>query len=83
MVWEFWKTLRIEKSEIMYEYINKKNDIKEEINKPLTQIYKYLLFLFFLVIINWKVQKNKDNQSERFPKNGAINWIYITTFLVD
>jgi len=37
-------------------------------------------FLFFFETKNWEIAKNSDSQSERFPKYGAINWIYITTF---
>ena len=36
--------------------------------------------LFFREVKNWKIAKNKDSQSEKFPKNGAINQIYSTTF---
>ena len=77
---EFWKTFSTLKSETTCEYINKKKDIKEEISNPMTLIVINFDFLFFFETKNWEIAKNSDNQSERFPKYGAINWIYITTF---
>ena len=64
----------------MYEYINKKKDASEEMSNPMTLIVINFDFLFFFEKKNWKIEKNSDNQSKKFPKYGAINWIYITTF---
>ena len=54
---------------------NEKNDIKEEINKPLTAMVMNFDFnlLFFRDMKNWKIEKNKDKQSEKFPKDAAIS----------
>ena len=56
-----------------YEYINKKKEIKEEINNPVTLMEINFIFLFFLETINWEIAKSNDNQSERFPKDAAIS----------
>ena len=57
----------------MCTYINKKKDIKEEINSPLILIAMNFNLLFFREVKNWKIAKNKDSQSEKFPINAAIN----------
>ena len=54
-------------------YINKKNETKEEINKPKTLTVISFKFLFFLEIMNCEMAKSNDNQSARFPKEGIIN----------
>ena len=36
--------------------------------------------LLFLEVKNWQIAKNKDSQSEKYPKVGAINLTYNTTF---
>ena len=46
----------------------------------MTLIVINFVFLFFFETKNCEIEKNSDNQSERFHKYGAINWIYITTF---
>ena len=83
VVWEFWKTLVTLKSETTWLYISEKKDIKTHNSKPFVAILlncntECLFFLW--EIINWKIEKNKANQSEKFPKDGIINWIDITTF---
>ena len=80
MVCEFWKTFKTLKSEVACKKTNNKNDVKEESNNPMTHVAIYLDPLFFLEIKNWETENNKDSQSARFPKCGAIYWIYITTF---
>ena len=80
VVCEFWKTFNSVKSETTYEYINKKKDISEKIKSPITLIFMKFDFLFIFETKNWEIEKNRDNKSDRFPKNGTINWIYITTF---
>ena len=73
VVWEFWKTFSTLKSETICTYISKKKDIKEEINNPLTlKVIKFNLFSF-LEVKNWEIAKSKDNQSDKYPKVGAIN----------
>ena len=81
VVCEFWNTFNTLKSETKCKYINKKNDTKEEINKPKTLILINFDSLFFFETKNCEIAKNKDKQSEIFPKNDAIKLIYITTFL--
>ena len=70
MIWKTFKTL---KSETIWEYISKKNDKIEEINSPFTPMYINFDLLLFLDIKNWKIPKNKEDQSKKFPKEGAIN----------
>ena len=72
---EFWKTFSTLKSETIWTYINKKKDIKEEINRPLAAMAMNFDFnlLFFRDMKNWKIEKNKDKQSEKFPKDAAIS----------
>ena len=54
--------------------ISKKKDINDEINRPLTEIPTNLDFiLFFFEIKNCKIEKNKDNQSAKFPKEAVIS----------
>ena len=55
------------------EYINKKNEIKEENSNPTTLMEINFRFLFFLETINWEIAKSNDKQSDRFPKDGTIN----------
>ena len=57
----------------MWAYINEKKDIIEETSKPMVAIVINFNLLFFWVTKNWKKAKNKDNQSEKFPKEGTIN----------
>ena len=57
----------------MCTYINKKKDVKEEINNPLTLTAINFNLLFFLEVKNWEIAKHKDNQSEKYPKAGTIN----------
>ena len=64
----------------MWECINKKKDNKEEISNPITHIEINFGFIFFFEAKNWEIEKNKDNQSAKFPKFGNINWVNITTF---
>ena len=54
-------------------YINIKKDAKEEINNPLALTVIKFNLLSFLEIKNWEIAKNKDNQSEKYPKVGTIN----------
>ena len=61
-------------------YINKKKHNKEEISNPKTLIVINFDFLFFFEKKNWEIAKNSDNQSKRFPKYGAINWIILLLF---
>ena len=56
-----------------YEYINKKKEIKEEISNPATLMGINFRCLFFLETTNWEIAKSNDNQSARFPKDGAIS----------
>ena len=58
---------------MMCEYTNKKKDIKDEISNPVTIIEINFKFLFFLETKNWEIAKSNDNQSEKFPKDGAIS----------
>ena len=52
-------------------YISKKKDTAEEISNPLTIIL--IKFIFFLLAkTNWEMEKNKDNQSDKFPKYDVI-----------
>ena len=63
----------------MWTYISIKNDIREEINSPLTDMAINFDFnlLFFWENKNWKIAKNKDNQSDKFPKVGMIIFIIV------
>jgi len=72
-VCEFWKTFNTEKSETTCKYINKKKEMKEEISNPMTLMEINFRFLFFLETINWEIAKSNDKQSDKFPKDGAIN----------
>ena len=67
---------------MMQQYINKKKDIKEEISKPFADIeMKFALnLLFFFEAKNWNIAKNKDSQSKKFPKKGAIIKFIILLF---
>ena len=73
VVCEFWKTFSTLKSETICTYTNKKKDIKEAISNPLTPIVTNFNLLFFREVKNWKIAKNKDSQSAKFPKEGAIS----------
>ena len=59
VVWEFWNTFSTEKSETIYKYINKKKEIKDEINSPMTLITSNFLFLLFLELKNCVIEKTK------------------------
>ena len=48
-------------------------DIKEATNNPLTLTVINFNLLFFLEVKNWEIAKNKDSQSAKFPKEGAIS----------
>ena len=80
VVCEFWKTFNTVKSDTICKYISKKKDVKDEISNPMTLMEIKFEFLFFFEAINWEIEKSNDNQSAKFPKDGIINWIYITTF---
>ena len=56
----------------MCKYVNIKKDNKDEINNPFTDIDINFIFFCFLEDINWKKEKNKDNQSVKFPKDAVI-----------
>ena len=58
---------------MIYKYINKKKDVKEESSRPAALIVMNFDFSYFFEVKNWEIAKNNDSQSERFPKNAAIN----------
>ena len=68
-MWEFWKTFITEKSEVTWQYINKKKEANVLASRPVTAILlKIIIVLLFLVeTINCKTEKRKESQSAEFP----------------
>ena len=75
--WEFWKTLKFEKSETMYAYINEKNEIMvktEELRKTKSKLKLFFFKKIFEKIRNIFAPIAKDKQTK--PTSELINIFY-------
>ena len=79
-MWEFWKTFITAKSEVTWQYINKKKEAEVLASSPLTTILLFIKieFLFVVVTINCYIEKRKESQSAKFPKVDAIVIIWFS-----
>ena len=69
----------------MWQYIKEKKDKVADNNNPTTRVllnfFARLIFLLLEITI-CKIAKQKDNHSEKFPKDAAINIDYYYLYII-
>ena len=79
--WEFWKTLKFEKSEVTYANINDKNEIQINKVENLKSSKKNLILILNIELgINSAIEKKVDKHREAKPINEIIYILFSTDY---
>ena len=77
---EFWKTLKFEKSDVIYAVINDKKDIQTKNVENRKKMKKYLTFN---LITDLGIKIKKENNVDKHKEEKPINEIIYNLFSID